>query len=146
MILDEEFLLLNEEYSSKNTEFEPLVSTWELAFRSPWPQLEKVFTCAMAVVLQKYFRLASVVPKPSGVQVPYWWRLLDLGSKLYPGNMQHMLNKDLTWLVKSLSRVQQNWASQRKAPLAGWERDNLEQKISVCKNNRSAGLVSKTFL
>ena len=59
MILDEEFLLLNEEYSSKNTEFEPLVSTWELAFRSPWPQLEWVFTCAMAVVLQKYFWLAS---------------------------------------------------------------------------------------
>ena len=66
LILDEEFLLSYDEYSSKNPEFEPLVSTWELACRSPWLQLEKVFTCAMAVVLQKYFRLASVVPRPSG--------------------------------------------------------------------------------
>ena len=32
MISDEEFLLLYDEYSSKNPEFEPLVSTGELAF------------------------------------------------------------------------------------------------------------------
>ena len=61
MISDEEFLLLYDEYSSKNPEFEPLVSTWELAFWSPWPQLKNVLTCAVAVMLQKYFRLASVV-------------------------------------------------------------------------------------
>ena len=62
MISDEEFLLLYDEYSSKNPEFEPLVSTWELAFWSPWPQLKNVLTCAVAVMLQKYFRLTSVVP------------------------------------------------------------------------------------
>ena len=61
MILDEEFLLLFDEYSSKNPELEPLVSTWKLAFWSPWPQLKNVLTCAVAVTLQKYFRLASVV-------------------------------------------------------------------------------------
>ena len=61
MISVEEFLLLFDEYSSKNPEFEPLVSTWELAFWSPWPQLKNVLTCAVAVMLQKYFRLASVV-------------------------------------------------------------------------------------
>ena len=32
IISDEEFLLLYDEYSSKNPEFEPLVSTGELAF------------------------------------------------------------------------------------------------------------------
>ena len=37
IISDEEFLLLYDEYSSKNPEFEPLVSTGELAFWSPWP-------------------------------------------------------------------------------------------------------------
>ena len=65
MISDEEFLLLYDEYSSKNPEFEPLVSTWEHAFWSPWPQLKNVLTCAVAVILQKYFRLASVVPRTS---------------------------------------------------------------------------------
>ena len=56
--------------SSKNPEFKPLVSTWELAFWSPWPQLKNVLTCAVAVMLQKYFRLASVVPSASGALVP----------------------------------------------------------------------------
>ena len=45
MISDEEFLLFYDEYSSKNPEFEPLVSTWELAFWSPRPQLKNVLTC-----------------------------------------------------------------------------------------------------
>ena len=51
---------------SKNPEFEPLVSTGELAFWSPWPQLKNVLTCAVAVMLQKYFRLASAVPRMTG--------------------------------------------------------------------------------
>ena len=65
MIWDEEFLLLYDEYSSKNLEFghEPLVSTWELAFWRPLPQLKNVVTCAVAVMLQKYFLLASVSPR-----------------------------------------------------------------------------------
>ena len=53
MISDEAFLLLYDEYSSKNPEFEPL-------------QLKNVLICAVAVVLQKYCRLASVVPRTSG--------------------------------------------------------------------------------
>ena len=72
MISDEELLLLYDEYSSKNPEFEPLVSIWELAFWSPWPQLKNVLTCAVAVMLQKYFRLASVVPRTSDAWVPSW--------------------------------------------------------------------------
>ena len=32
-------------------------------------------------------------------------RLLGLGSKLYPSNMQRTLNKDLTRFIQSLSRV-----------------------------------------
>ena len=59
MISDEEFLLLYDEFSTKNSEFEPLVSTWELAFWSPWPQLKNVLTCTVAVMLQKYFRLVG---------------------------------------------------------------------------------------
>ena len=66
MISDEEVLLLFDEYSSKNPEFEPLLSTGELAFWSPWPQLKNVLTCAVAVMLQKYFRLASAVPRMTG--------------------------------------------------------------------------------
>ena len=41
IISDEEFLLLFDEYSSKNREFEPLVSTWVLAFWSRSPQFKK---------------------------------------------------------------------------------------------------------
>ena len=41
-------------------------------------------------------------------------RLLDLGSKLYPSNMQRILKKDLTQFMESLSRVRQNQASQER--------------------------------
>lgn len=46
-------------------------------------------------------------------------RLLRLGSRLCPSNMQRMLNKDLTQFKQSLSRVRQNLESERKALLAG---------------------------
>ena len=46
-------------------------------------------------------------------------RLLGLGSRLCPSNMQRMLNKDLTQFKQSLSRVRQNLESERKALLAG---------------------------
>ena len=48
-------------------------------------------------------------------------RLLGLGSKLYPSNMQRMLNRDLTQFMESFSRIRQNQASQRKVQLAGWD-------------------------
>ena len=35
-------------------------------------------------------------------------QLLGLSSKLYPSNMQRMLNKDLTRFMQSLSRMRQN--------------------------------------
>ena len=44
---------------------------------------------------------------------------LDLGSRLYPGNMQRIFNKDLTRFMQSLSRERQNRASKRKVLLAG---------------------------
>ena len=46
-------------------------------------------------------------------------RLLGLGFELYSRNMPRMLNKDLTRIMQSLSRVQQNQASERRALLAG---------------------------
>ena len=46
-------------------------------------------------------------------------RPLGLGSKLYPSNMQRMLNKDLAWFMQSLFHVLQNRVSKRKALLAG---------------------------
>ena len=47
-------------------------------------------------------------------------RLLDLGPKLYPNNVQRMLHKNLTQFMQSLSHVRQNQViSKRKALLAG---------------------------
>ena len=43
-------------------------------------------------------------------------RLLDLDSKLYPSNMQCMLNKDLTQFMPSLSRERQNRAQNSETP------------------------------
>ena len=45
--------------------------------------------------------------------------ILGLGSRLYPGNVQRIFNKDLTRFMPSLSRECQNRASKRKALLAG---------------------------
>ena len=46
-------------------------------------------------------------------------RPLGLGWKLYPSNMQRMLNKDLPRFIQSLSRARQNRASDRKVLLTG---------------------------
>ena len=46
--------------------------------------------------------------------------ILGLGTRLYPGNMQRIFNKDLTRFMQSLSRERQNRASKTKALLAGW--------------------------
>ena len=40
--------------------------------------------------------------------------ILGLGSRLYPGNMQRIFNKDLTRFMQSLSRERQNRARQKK--------------------------------
>ena len=46
-------------------------------------------------------------------------RLLGLALKLYPSNMQCMLNIDLTRFKQCLSQIRQNQASKRKTLLAG---------------------------
>ena len=52
-------------------------------------------------------------------------RILGLDWKLYFNNKQHILNKNLTWMIQSLTRVPKNWAKQRKkkkrkgAPVSG---------------------------
>ena len=47
-------------------------------------------------------------------------RLLSLGLKLYPSNIQRMLNKDFTRFMQSLSRIRQIRASEKKDLLAGY--------------------------
>ena len=61
-------------------------------------------------------------------------RTLGLGLKVYPSNMQHMLNKDFTRFMKSLSRVRQNRVSERKALLAGRCDHNKLGKRVLVKN------------
>ena len=41
--------------------------------------------------------------------------LLGLGLKLFPVNMQHMLNKDLTWIIQILSQGCQIQGNKRKS-------------------------------
>ena len=47
-------------------------------------------------------------------------QLLGLGLKLYPCNMQRMLNKDFTRFTQNLSRIRQIRASEKKDLLAGY--------------------------
>ena len=49
-------------------------------------------------------------------------RLLGLGLKLYPSNMPRTLNKDLTRVMQSPSRVQQTRVSKTKALLSEWNK------------------------
>ena len=51
--------------------------------------------------------------------------IVGLGSRLYPGNMQRIFNKDLTRFMQSLFRERQNRASKRKALLAGCPTGNI---------------------
>ena len=48
--------------------------------------------------------------------------ILGLGSRLHPGKMQRILNKDLNRFMQSLSRERQNQARKRKALLVGWSK------------------------
>ena len=45
-------------------------------------------------------------------------RLLDLGSKLFPSNIQRMLNENVTRFTQSLLKYSKDWASKRKFLLA----------------------------
>ena len=62
-----------------------------------------------------------VITKPSVAST----RLLGLGLKLYPSNMLHMLYKDLTQLMQSLSWVLQNQGIKHK----GYDGRMLEKKL-----------------
>ena len=46
-------------------------------------------------------------------------RILGLGAKLYPRNMQRMLKRDLVRFMQFFSRVRQNRESKTKVPLVG---------------------------
>ena len=73
-----------------------------------------------------------VITKPSVASA----RLLGLGLKQYPSKMLHMLNRDLTQFMQSLSWVLQNQATKRK----GSDGRVLEKKLqktficSMCLN------------
>ena len=64
-------------------------------------------------------------------------RILSLGSKMYPSDIQRMLNKDFTRFMQRLSRIRQNRVRERKAVLlAGWQNeceseDNKEYITSI---------------
>ena len=55
-----------------------------------------------------------------------YYNHVGLGSKLYPSNMSHILTKDLTQFMQSLSQVCQNWASKRKV---------LLERVQIAHNN-----------
>ena len=61
-------------------------------------------------------------------------QLLGRALKLYPSNMPRMLNKDLTRVMQSPSRVNQNRVSKRKALLSEWNKSciNLGLWETVC--------------
>ena len=69
------------------------------------------FLCASIRLLNKpMFITEPVVPSE---------RILGLGSKLYPRNMQRMLKRDLVRFMQFFSRVRQNRESKRKVLLVG---------------------------
>ena len=69
--------------------------------------------------------------------------ILGLGSRLYPGNMQRISNKDLTRLMQSLSRECQNRASKRKALLAGWDFESILEEILLDRGQGNLKLKPK---
>ena len=68
-----------------------------------------------------------VITKPSVAST----RLLGLGLKLYPSKMLHMLNKDLTQFMQSLSWVLQNQATKHKGS-DGRVLEKKLQKMFIC--------------
>ena len=69
-------------------------------------------------------------------------RLLGLVQKLYPNNKQNMLNKDVTRIVQSLSRVRWNLAIDRKALLRGWQSPSLQWLTFVQNFSRSIAMIT----
>ena len=92
-------------------------------FASNW-----VFVCEHPFNDELMFTTEPTVPSA---------RILSLGSKMYPSDIQRMLDKDFTRFMQSLSRIGQNRVSERKAVLlAGWQNvcepeDNKEYIISI---------------
>ena len=68
-----------------------------------------------------------VITEPA---VPNSW-LFCLGSKLYPSNMQHMLNKDLTPFIFDLFLSMPKLSKWKKALLAGWVFGSCHFKFPV---------------
>ena len=80
---------------------------------SPQPELLD-WPVLFSLVKQVFFSASiHLLKRPVAITeptVPSAW-LLGLGSKLFPSNMQRMLNKDLPRFMPSLSRVRQNGAA-----------------------------------
>ena len=72
-----------------------------------------------------FFYKSTVINQPAVAS----WRLLGMGSKLYPSNMPCMLSKDLTRFMQSVSRVRKNRSGERKPLLTGccywWPTENV---------------------
>ena len=68
--------------------------------------------------------------------------ILGLGSRLYPGDMQRIFNKDLTRFMQSLSRERQNRASKRKALPAGWI-DGTIHRIQTAQTSQNADVCER---
>ena len=82
---------------------------------SPQPELlDQSILFSLSLVKQVFFRASiHLWKRPVAITEPTVssaWPL-GLGSKLFPSNMQRMLNKALTRLMQSLSRVRQNGAA-----------------------------------
>ena len=119
-------------YSLKKPEFEPLVSTWEPVFWSPWPQLKNVtcLTCTLAVILQKYFRLASVVCLSSllgSLGKGVFERRTSTGSEIlfilkWLDNTKFVFNfESLSYYRDDLSKILgKNTAQEWKKSTSGW--------------------------
>ena len=78
--------------------------------------------CHMSTELSEINLVLSCLDKPMVITepaVPNCW-LFCLGSKLYPSNMEHMLNKNLTPFMLNLFLSMPKLSKWKKALLAGW--------------------------
>ena len=86
------------------------------------PSINIIIIIIIIIIINWFFEWEHLfIDKPMVITEPVavGVRVLGLGSKLYPSNLQRMLNKDLTRSKQSLSWVRQNRASKKKASLAG---------------------------
>ena len=97
-ISDEELLLLYDEYSSKNPEFEPLVSIWELAEFSDWNVLKSLTTTQERLEMRSGCHAAKIFPV--GVRgTKNVWCLSSLRTRFNENSQLISLEKTLTFTL-----------------------------------------------